>query len=87
MTEETIRARVRAVVLSEAPVQGRAIDDSESVHLVAHLGFDSLSLLELISRLEDEFDLHEVGAEQAAAVETVAEAEALVLEMLQEQVA
>jgi acyl carrier protein len=87
MIEEQIQDRVRAVVLSEAPIKDRMLDGSQTVHLIADLGFDSLGLLELITRLEVEFGLEDVGAERAAAVETLGEAETLVLEMLKERVA
>ncbi|MGC9665091.1 phosphopantetheine-binding protein [Planosporangium sp. 12N6] len=79
MAEPSIAARVRDLVIEAAPIAvGRA---DPNLALTDDLGYDSLSLLELMSLLEAEFDLPPVDGDFRA-VRTVRDAEEMVRRIL-----
>jgi len=81
MRTAEIRERTRTLIVDAAPKAGRFVGASAT--LVGDLGYDSLGLIELTSLLEAEFDLPPVPEEDALAVETVGDAEELVVRMLE----
>jgi acyl carrier protein len=72
----TLAARVAALVLELSP--RRAAAAPEGALLVTDLGYESLALIELAAALEDEFGIGPVPADDALAVETVADVTRLV---------
>lgn len=79
MNHAEVRERVRLVIAETAPL--RPIPVTRQSELRSDLGFDSLSLLELASVLEQEFGLP-ASTEDDSDVETVDELERLVLARL-----
>jgi acyl carrier protein len=77
MTEAQIRETVRTLVLDAAPIKNGPAQGT----LSGDLGYDSLGREELVALLEDEFPELRVP-DTAFEVETVADVEALVLELL-----
>jgi len=77
VTEEELRAQVRAVVAGLCP-RGRA-EVGPADRLVEDLGYDSLTVVELSAELEARFALTGVEPGRAAAVTTVGDVEDLVL--------
>ncbi len=69
-TEPELRASVRAVVMELAPNPDGAPAEGE-IHLLDHLEFNSLALLELAFTLEDEYDLMPIDEETARAILTL----------------
>jgi acyl carrier protein len=82
---QEILDRVRELVTEAAPIATGEIHNSMS--LTDELGYDSLSLLELINLLEAEFDLPEVPDAEIFAVKTIGDAAELVGRMLAERTA
>jgi acyl carrier protein len=79
MAEPTISDRVRRLVIEAAPIAvSRA---NAAMTLADDLGYDSLSLLELMSLLEAEFDLPPVDGDFRA-VKTLQDAENMVRQAL-----
>jgi acyl carrier protein len=60
----------------------RGVDVGASSELSVDLGYDSLRLMELATRLEDHFELREIPEDDAAEADTVGEVEELVLRLL-----
>jgi len=81
MAEATIRERVRELVIDAAP--GDVGDVTAAMTLTGDLGYDSLSLLELMTLLEDEFTLPPIDADFQA-VKTLQDATDLVCAVLGE---
>jgi acyl carrier protein len=79
MAEETVQERVRALVVEAAPIEIAEVRGDMT--LTDELGYDSLSLLELMSLLEAEFGLPPVDSDFRD-VKTLAEAEAMVVRLL-----
>lgn len=77
--ERAIRDRVRAMVRDMAGVRPPSVDGSADLR--AELGYDSLGLLELAGALEEEFALS-MPDDDVEYVETVADVEGLVLDLL-----
>ena len=75
-----VRARVRSIILQVAP-NPDGVQAGET-HLVDHLEYHSLALLELGFTLEDEFDLPPLDQSQVQDITTVEEVEDLVLRLL-----
>jgi acyl carrier protein len=75
MAEQTVQERVRALVVEAAPIDIAEVRGDMA--LTDELGYDSLSLLELMSLLEAEFALPPVDSDFRD-VRTLAEAEAMV---------
>ncbi|MEA2244499.1 MAG: diacylglycerol O-acyltransferase / wax synthase [Solirubrobacteraceae bacterium] len=80
VNENAVRERLHAVVLKEAPVTPEAL--TGSTRLVADCGFDSLEMMQLISSLEAAFALPRIADAEAVTVETLDDAEDLVLRAL-----
>ena len=78
--EGSVRARVLEVVAEMAPVRPDEI--SSDSRLSVDLAYDSLTLIELTTALEHEFDRSVPSEEAAADVETVGDVQEIVLEML-----
>lgn len=76
MSEESVRQKVRAIILEMAPLRGAPAECASLIR--GDLGYDSLSLAELACVLEREFGLGEDG-EDDADVEAISDVEALVL--------
>ncbi|HEX8052711.1 MAG TPA: phosphopantetheine-binding protein [Thermoleophilaceae bacterium] len=74
--DATLAARVAALVLELSP--RRATAAPEDALLVTDLGYESLALIELAAALEDEFRIGPVAADDALAVETIADVTRLV---------
>jgi acyl carrier protein len=79
VTEPTIQDRVRTLVIEAAPIEVGEVRGDMS--LADELGYDSLSLLELMSLLEAEFGLPPVDSDFKD-VRTLADAEAMVERVL-----
>jgi len=79
LDEGRVRQRVRSIVGELAPAP-RAASGREL--LVADLGYDSLTVFELLAALEAEFGVAPLPDDDVAEIETVAEAEDAVLEQL-----
>jgi acyl carrier protein len=79
MPEPTIEDRVRALVVEAAPIDAGTV--RPDMALAEDLGYDSLSLLELMSLLEVEFGLPPVDGDFRA-VRTLGDAEAMVRRLL-----
>jgi acyl carrier protein len=82
-TEDEVRAEIREIVASLAPVQVAEVTSQMS--LVDGLGYQSLALLELAFALEDEFKLPQIEQERAAQIRTVRDIEDYVVEELRAQ--
>lgn len=81
--ESRLRARVRATVLDLAP---RAVAQaSGDAHLVDHLDFDSLGLLELATVIEQEFHTPPIGEADVVDVNTIGDVERLVVRLLERE--
>jgi diacylglycerol O-acyltransferase / wax synthase len=80
VNENAVRERLHDVVLKEAPVRPEAL--TGSTRLVADCGFDSLEMMQLISSLETAFALPRISDAEAVTVETLDDAEDLVLRAL-----
>ena len=78
--EQQIRDRVRTIVTEMAPRPAGTLTGDEL--LIGDLGYDSLTAFELVAALEGEFSLEPLGDDEAAGIETVADAEDVVLEQL-----
>jgi acyl carrier protein len=74
--DATLAARVAALVLELSPRRAAAAPDSAL--LVTDLGYESLALIELAAALEDEFGIGPIPADDALAVETIADVARLV---------
>jgi acyl carrier protein len=79
MAEQTVQERVRALVVEAAPIDIAEVRGDMT--LTDELGYDSLSLLELMSLLEAEFGLPPVDSDFRD-VRTLADAEAMVERLL-----
>ena len=77
-----VRAKVRSIILQVAPNPDGV--QASATHLVDHLEYHSLALLELGFALEDEFDLPPLDQAQVQHITTVEEIEDLVLELLRQ---
>jgi acyl carrier protein len=76
LDEAALRAQVRDLVydvIKSRPATGD--DPSRSLKLVADLGCESLTLLELAFALEDEFDLAPIDEKRAREIVTVDDVE------------
>ncbi|HEV3071814.1 MAG TPA: phosphopantetheine-binding protein [Solirubrobacteraceae bacterium] len=80
MSEHELRVRVRSLIHDRASVPSAEI--TSTCVLSVDLGYDSLSLIELVDAIEETFGLAAVGQETIATLETVGDVEALVLDML-----
>lgn len=76
--EKRLRVREKIAELVSLPVW--RIDGA--MNLTADLGLDSLQLYELAAALEDEFGLPELKEDEVGDIETVADVERRVLELL-----
>lgn len=75
-----VRERVRAIAVELAPMSPVAV--TASSRLVADLGYDSLGLLELAAALEHDMALAEISEDDATGVETLGDAQDLVVRLL-----
>jgi acyl carrier protein len=80
VAEPTISDRVRRLVIEAAPIAAGRAD--AAMTLTDDLGYDSLSLLELMGLLEAEFDLPPVDGDFRA-VETIQDAEDMVRRVIE----
>jgi diacylglycerol O-acyltransferase / wax synthase len=80
VNESSVRDRLHAIVLEEAPVKPEVL--TGSTRLVADCGFDSLEMMQLVSILEAAFALPRISDAEAVTVETLDDAEQLVLRAL-----
>lgn len=80
MTVDEKRQRIREIIAEMATLPIRRIDGPMA--LTADIGLDSLQLYELAAALEDEFGLPELGEDEVGTIETVADVERRVLELL-----
>jgi acyl carrier protein len=81
--DSDVRAKVRSIILQVAP-NPEGVQASGATHLVDHLEYHSLALLELGFALEDEFDLPPLDQAQVQHITTVEEIEDLVLDLLRQ---
>jgi acyl carrier protein len=81
MDSAAVRERVRAVVRAMAPVRRESV--TSSTLLAGDLGYDSLGLVQVAARLEDEFDLPDAPDEGVLDVETVGDVEDRLLSLLE----
>jgi acyl carrier protein len=80
-SEADVRATVRRIVLELAPNQSPP--DVANPHLVDHLEYHSLAMLELAFALEDELELPPIDPEQRdESIRTMADLERYVLELM-----
>ncbi|HEX8743232.1 MAG TPA: phosphopantetheine-binding protein [Thermoleophilaceae bacterium] len=77
----TLSSRVAALVLELSPRRATAAPDGAL--LVTDLGYESLALIELAAALEDEFGIGPIPADDALAVETIADVARLVARFAQ----
>jgi acyl carrier protein len=76
--EDTLRGRVRTLIGIVCAGEGvREVSPAES--LVADLNLDSLAIVELFTKIEEEFDLDALGHVEMFDIVTVADVEELVL--------
>ena len=80
MDEKEVRLLVRKLVCETAPLGGGEITTSSD--LTVHLGFDSLELIGLAARLEEELGLRQVADSAIIEIETVGDIEELAVMML-----
>ena len=81
MDSAAVRERVREVVRAMAPVQRETV--TSSTLLAGDLGYDSLGLVQVAARLEDEFDVPDAPDDGVLDVETVGDVEDRLLELLE----
>ncbi|GDY29625.1 acyl carrier protein [Gandjariella thermophila] len=79
----TVRDQVRSLVIDAAPVEVEQV--AETTTLTDDLGYDSLSLLELVNMLENAFELPTVPDNEVAEITTVGAVQDLVLRMVEER--
>jgi acyl carrier protein len=78
----TVRDHVRSLVIDAAPIEVGQITPETT--LTDDLGYDSLSVLELVNLLENAFDLPTVPDSMIADVTTISDVENLVLRIVDE---
>lgn len=71
MSHEEISKRVKEIIVEELSVDGDQV--TEDAAFVDDLGADSLDTVELVMKLEEEFDI-EIPDEDAANIRTVGDA-------------
>lgn len=79
----TVRDQVRSLVIDAAPIEVERV--AATTTLTDDLGYDSLSLLELVNMLENAFELPTVPDSEFAEINTVGDVEDLVLRMVDAQ--
>jgi acyl carrier protein len=79
-TTEEVADKVRALIRDMSPLGPQQAQPQ--LRLVEDLGYDSVAFLELALTLESEFGLEVIDEEQAAALITVGDIEALMIQLV-----
>ncbi|MEU1122610.1 phosphopantetheine-binding protein [Streptomyces sp. NPDC005899] len=73
MDNDTLRAQVRRIVGEMSPLGAREVRSED--RLVEELGYDSLAVIELSLRIEQEFPLADLGTNATPDITTVKDIE------------